>query len=450
MNSEMPHILCVNPWIRDFAAYDFWAKPMGLLVLGGILRQHGFRVSYIDCLDRFHPRAVKTDPHTRNGRGPYLKMGINKPDGLKDVPRNYSQYGIKREWLLEDLLSIPKPDLILLTSIMTYWYPGVQETARILKGVFPETPVLLGGCYATLCRDHALRYCNVDKVVCGPCEADILRIAGEITGYSVALEIDPENLDTYPYPALDLQRRITYVPIITSRGCPYICAYCASHILNPKRMCRSPNSVIEEIGYWHKAHGVKEFIFYDDALLMDAQQHIIPILEGVIKAKYKVRFHTPNGLHIRGITRRIADLMYRAGFQTIRIGLEMSEFETRNSFDSKVTEKEYIRAVTHLKNAGFISRQVGAYLLVGLPGQGLDSIVSSIEKVKMSGITPILAYYTPIPHTQMWEDSVASSRYDLESDPVFTNNAIFPCWDKTFPGDKILYLKCLINQANGV
>ncbi len=49
-----PRILLVNPWIHDFAAYDFWATPLGLLTLGAMLRDHGARVSYVDCLDRFH------------------------------------------------------------------------------------------------------------------------------------------------------------------------------------------------------------------------------------------------------------------------------------------------------------------------------------------------------------------------------------------------------------
>ncbi|MGI9568270.1 MAG: B12-binding domain-containing radical SAM protein, partial [Desulfobulbia bacterium] len=57
-----PHALLVNPWIHDFAAYDFWAKPLGLLTLAALLRRHGYIVSYIDCLDRFHPRAKKTKP----------------------------------------------------------------------------------------------------------------------------------------------------------------------------------------------------------------------------------------------------------------------------------------------------------------------------------------------------------------------------------------------------
>ena len=68
--ADMPHILCVNPWIHDFAAYDFWAKPLGLLTLAAICRMHDCRVSYIDCLDRFDPRAPQTDPFLRTAAVP--------------------------------------------------------------------------------------------------------------------------------------------------------------------------------------------------------------------------------------------------------------------------------------------------------------------------------------------------------------------------------------------
>ena len=88
MTRDTPHILLINPWIHDFAAYDFWAKPMGLLTIAGILRAHGITVSYLDCLNRFHPRSAKSDPWARYGRGPYLKTRILKPAGLHDVPRH--------------------------------------------------------------------------------------------------------------------------------------------------------------------------------------------------------------------------------------------------------------------------------------------------------------------------------------------------------------------------
>jgi hypothetical protein len=78
---------------------------------------------------------------------------------------------------------------------------------------------------------------------------------------------------------------------------------------------------------------------------------------------------------------------------------------------------------------------------MGLPGQPIDDVKSSIRLVKHAGITPILAHYTPIPHTRMWQEAVAVSRYDLESDPIFTNNALWPCRSEGFSWQTMSELK---------
>ena len=210
-------------------------------------------------------------------------------------------------------------------------------------------------------------------------------------------------------------------------------------------MLRSPRSVVEEIVYWHDKYNVKNFAFYDDALLVDAHTHVVPILEGVIRAGVKVGFHTPNAIHIREITRRTAHLMYNAGFRTLRLGLETAAFENRKELDHKVTGEEFKRAVYRLKEAGFQRHQIGAYLLAGLPGQELRALENSIDTVKQGGITPILAHYSPIPHTALWKKAVASSRYKLESDPIFTNNAISPCQDQSFSWETLTHLRNLIS-----
>ena len=444
MRSKFPHILLVNPWIHDFAAYDFWAKPLGLLTLGGILREHGARISYLDCLDRFHPFAeAGPSPPARCGRGPYLKTVIAKPPGLTDIPRTFCRYGIPADWFRKDLEALDPPDLVMVTSLMTYWYPGVRETIDAVKSVFPDVPVVLGGVYATLCTEHAVNTCGADRVVSGPGESVILELAAELTGWSPVPLFDPQDLDTFPRPVLDLERRLVHVPVLTSRGCPFQCAYCASHRLQPRLMRRRPDSVVDEIVHWHQCHGVRDFAFYDDALLVDADRHIIPLLEGLVATGIDVRFHTPNALHIREITRPLARLMFRAGFHTIRLGLETTTFEGRQTMDRKVTEAEFLRTVGFLKDAGFDSGQVGAYLLAGLPGQDYTGVEDSIAVVKQAGVTPVIAHYTPIPHTPMWKAAVAASRYDLASDPIFTNNAIFPCRSETFSWDVLTRLKNL-------
>jgi radical SAM superfamily enzyme YgiQ (UPF0313 family) len=184
-------------------------------------------------------------------------------------------------------------------------------------------------------------------------------------------------------------------------------------------------------------------VFYDDALLVDAKKHAVPMLEAIIHSDLDIRFHTPNAVHIRGISRQTARLMFRAGFKTLRLGLETTSFDTRDELDAKVTAQEFKQAVAWLREAGFHQDMIGAYLLAGLPGQEPADIEGSIDIVRQTGAMPVLAYYTPIPHTALWSAAVKSSRYDLESDPVFTNNAVLPCQKEPFSWETLSRLKHL-------
>jgi radical SAM superfamily enzyme YgiQ (UPF0313 family) len=443
MQKNAPHILLVNPWIHDFAAYDFWARPIGLLTIASILRMHGYQVSYIDCLDRFHPEVSYPGKAGRFGKGHYLKTRIPKPEKLSDVPRNYCRYGIPESLVRKAINDSPRPEVVLVTSLMTYWYPGVVALVEVVREVLPDVPVLLGGIYATLCYDHAAKNAGADYVICGDNEAAVVEMVDRLTGFAGEKPVSADDLDTYPYPAFDLQSSIPYVPILTGRGCPFDCAYCASRFLNPRLRRRSPQHVVEEIAYWHKKYSVVNFAFYDDALLIDSEHHIIPILEGVLARDLRVRFHTPNALHIRPLSREVARLLFRAGPKTIRLGLETAYFEGRTAIDNKVGPGEFQQAVDHLKEAGFKGEAIGAYLLHGLPGQDVTELEASIKMVKSCGVRPILAQYSPIPHTALWPEAVKTSRYDLESDPILHNNSIFPCQKEPFSWEQVGYFRKL-------
>ncbi len=93
LRTATPHILLVNPWIHDFAAYDFWAAPLGLLAMAALLRDRGFRVSYYDCLDRYHPRAPSRPPGGRSGRGPYAKTPLRAGTTLDGIG-GFCTYGL--------------------------------------------------------------------------------------------------------------------------------------------------------------------------------------------------------------------------------------------------------------------------------------------------------------------------------------------------------------------
>ncbi len=187
-----PHILLINPWITDFAAYNFWIKPLGLLYIASLLRANGFRVTLIDCLDFPIKRKEYRD-------GKFFKTKIEKPLPLKSIPKNYSQYGIPEEMLLKRLSFIEeKPDLIGITLGMTYWYPGVFKIIEIIKKFFNKVPIILGGIYATLCHEHAKKYSGVDIVFNGRDESDALKLISKLTNFELRIE----NWKLTPYHSL--------------------------------------------------------------------------------------------------------------------------------------------------------------------------------------------------------------------------------------------------------
>ena len=125
MHKTPPVVLLINPWIYDFAAYDLWVKPLGLLYIASVLRKNGYDIHFIDCLDaREHQgtgaKGNKKVDRKNYGTGHFSKEHIEKPDVLAEIPRNYSRYGISPHMFQEELHSIPQPDVILVTSMMTY------------------------------------------------------------------------------------------------------------------------------------------------------------------------------------------------------------------------------------------------------------------------------------------------------------------------------------------
>lgn len=429
--AKPPFILLVNPWIADFAAYDLWSKPLGLLYIGAYLRECGFKIDLIDCLDVHHPAmqedsSIKPPKRRLYGTGKFWRKKVARPLPLKHVARPYSCYGISQQAFAEELKQIRAPAAFLVTSLMTYWYPGVNEVIAQIKKTFPGVPVILGGIYARICHDHAVQNTGADHVVTDNNPTALLKALAD---YGIST---PEPLpDSLPYPAFDLLSRIDYICLLTSRGCPYRCRYCASHFLDPKLIRRNPTEVLAEILFWHRNYAILDFAFYDDALLVDSEAHLGVLLEDLAGLGLNLRFHTPNALHVKEITPDIAGLIHRAGFKTIRLGLETSDFSLHSSLDNKVSEGDFDRAVRNLLKAGFKRNEIGAYLLAGLPGQSVDSVMKTIDYVAGVGAMPYLAEYSPIPHTPLWEEAVSHSEYDLASEPLFHNNILLPCWNES-------------------
>lgn len=424
-------VLLINPWIHDFAAYDLWSRPVGLLYLAGRLRRWGFQVHWVDCLDRYNPPLLERQktlfPRGKpDGRGRFHKEELPKPGILRDIPRRYGRYGLPPDVFLKELTSVPAPRVVLVTSGMTYWYPGVQETIRVIREVFPETTILLGGTYATLLPEHARACSGANYVVEGSEVARLSEILEGVTGRAVPRWSDDCFPSEEDKPAYDLLRNTGSAVLHSSWGCPFRCTYCASWKVSGEFRQRDPHRVVDEVALMQELYGTRHFAFYDDALLFAKERHFQPMMEQVIAKGIKATFHTPNAIHSRFIDPTVAALMREANVQTIRIGLETTTPSTQLRTGKKVTTSEFVQSVRFLENAGFSRRNIEVYAMMGLPGQKAREVHETLRLVNGEGCTIRLVCYSPIPGTPEWERAVAWSALPLAKDPLLHNPSVYP------------------------
>ena len=443
---KTPNILLINPWVHDFAVHDLWAKPLGFLMLGGLLRAHGYQLRLVDCLDIHDPRlkevtGVKRATRRGYGTGKFYRTEIPKPASLEQFERPYYRFGITPEIFRDLLVRGPKPDVVLITSTMTYWYPGVQESIRLVKDHFSDVSVVLGGIYATLCQEHATSNSGADHVLAGPGENLILQLLEQLTGYYSDRPLHSGETKTIPWPVFDLLPQLDYICTLTSRGCPFHCPYCASDLLHSGFVRRDPIDVVDELEHWHKKYSIVDVAFYDDALLLDAEKHILVLLKEVRKRKLPLQFHTPNGVHVGSLSEEVCEGLFLSGFRTVRLGLETVDAERQHQLGGKVKPGAFSAAMENLTRAGFQPGQIGVYLLCGLPGQDRDEVAESIRMVKDHGARPYLAEYSPIPGTPLWPEALRCSPFDLANEPLFHNNSILPCRSEGFGLEELQQLK---------
>jgi len=408
-----PRCLLVNPWVYDFKAFDFWNKPVGLLIVAQILKSHRFEIDFIDCMDRRGPYFGSSTRTDKFGRGKYYWEEVPKPGIFKSVSRRYKRYGIPKDLFIEILKKIPCPDIIFVTSSMTYWYPGVFEAIRLLKEQFPQVRLVLGGIYATLCEGHARRYSGADIVFTGPAEG---RLVGLLTQLGL-IEQPQKNLAIIP--DFSVYKELNYGVIITSRGCPFNCTYCATRFLSPEFQVIPNNLIINQLDYFSKR--TQNIALFDDALLCNKE--FSKILGMIIEKNYNFNFHTSNGLHCRFIDEKIARTMFQAGFKTMYLSLETINPQAQRITGNKVTTREFVDAVRLLKKLGYPRDAIHTYLLFGIPGQALQEVVDGIKLCHSLGVQPHLCEFSPIPHTQEF----SRTGFDEKTDPLYHNN-LFYTW----------------------
>jgi len=405
------NVLFLTPYITDFSAYDLWLRPLGLMQLAAVVKSRtSCRVFWLNPLDRYAGLENLYDPD--DGRGHFYRSPIAKPQCFQSIPRFFARYGWPLTVFDAYLETLPPMDMICMTTLMTYWVDGASFTLDRLRRHSPDAVTVVGGILPTLMPAASKREIRADYYISGPGENLLLKLIQRIGGRKL-FKPRPSRIRIEDF----LSAADPAYPLLTSRGCPMQCSYCASRLLNPEFSERPVSAVIREVRSARRSR--RHFVFFDDALLINKESRFLPLARAA--AEMNLCLHTPNGLHVREIDSVSAHALRNAGTRTLRLSLETTSCDIHVRDSNKADADTMRRAVDHLLEAGFSAAEMETYVLWGLPGQSLDSVHATLDFVENLGIIPRLADYSPVPGTPDCIRLQDSGRLGRSLDPRHTN-----------------------------
>lgn len=244
-----------------------------------------------------------------------------------------------------------------------------------------------------------------------------------------------QNLDDFGEPSWDLIKPETYpeaqhgaffkqfpiAPIITTRGCPFNCTFCAGKLISGKKFrTRSPKRVIAEIKYLYHERGIREFHIVDDNFTLD-RQHALEIIKGILSLKFKATFAVPNGVRLDTLDKDMLYLMKKTGFYLISVGIESGsdrilKLMRKNLLTSQIKEK-----IDLINNSGL---KVAGFFVLGYPGETEKEINRTIEFSLSLGLLRANYFlFLPLPGTQIFQELSANNQVDYNEiiNSSFTN-----------------------------
>lgn len=279
-------------------------------------------------------------------------------------------------------------------SVVTPAIASALDLASIIKKVSQNTLIVFGGVHPTILPHDVLTHNDVDVVVVGEGEitfreliqakqtgADISNIPGLAFRKDGTVYFSParpliENLDDIPFPARELfaHKEYTYpdslykesAPIITSRGCPGRCSFCASHkIFGRNFRMRSAVNVVDEIEDLVKHQGVREIHVWDDNFVTD-RKRVFAIRDEIVRRKLHVKFAFPNGMRADSLNEEVLVALRQMGVYSIAIGVESGSQTVLDICHKGVRLERIVESFRLMKKMGF---ETWAFFMFGLPGE---------------------------------------------------------------------------------
>jgi radical SAM superfamily enzyme YgiQ (UPF0313 family) len=305
-------------------------------------------------------------------------------------------------------------------SFMSCDFNPAVKAANIIKEVSPETRIVVGGVHPTVATKEVASVKDVDHVVVGEGEISFVNLLDDIRAgrktERIIMGIKPD-LNELPFEdreIFDYETSIKFtnfpgffkppmVSIVTSRGCPFNCTFCAPHaktMFGPKVRYRDVAHVIREIEELHDKYRFKSLAFFDYSLFLNkAWMHEFcdkfkqTGIQTQIWANCRADLISSNE---EGIRR-----MSEVGLRMIAIGMESGSQKILDFMKKGTTVQQNIKAAEICKKNGIAVR--GLFML-GLPTETKEDVQATLDLIKK--VRPDVysfSYFTPMPGTHLYE-----------------------------------------------
>jgi radical SAM superfamily enzyme YgiQ (UPF0313 family) len=276
--------------------------------------------------------------------------------------------------------------------------------AKLIKEFDSSIKVIVGGPHPTFCPEEVMKNRDIDFVIKGEGEIPLLNLMRELKSATPRWESVPglyyrenddstknnpviglvHDLDSLPMPARELVLNCDFDKyrvhcILTARGCPYNCAFCADKSMwGGKVRRRSISNVIDEIRYLVKTYKVDMIDILDGTFTYD-RDYVFKFCNALIENNLDIKW----GCMARydNIDEEILNLMKKANCVGIFFGLESgSDRVLTDIIDKKTTVKQIMEISEMVYNSGI---PTVSSILFGLPNESKEDMEATIRVMKM-------------------------------------------------------------------
>jgi radical SAM superfamily enzyme YgiQ (UPF0313 family) len=318
--------------------------------------------------------------------------------------------------MLERLAS-KKPDLIGFTA-MTYEILRVNEMAKAIKDIYPSCAVVVGGVHTNAMPHETLvEFPSFDFVVHGEGEFTfyelILALSGSYKLKDVKgllyrnnghVKVSPQrerikDLDSLPFPAWHLFPKAMMHAILSARGCPFECAFCA-HNLSRKVVNRSPENTVEEIEHTIEHYNPKYIVFHDETLTL-VKSRFSKILDLIIEKSLHKKVKFIGQTRADTIDYELFKKMKEAGFYRLAMGVESGNPMILKRIKKRLDLSKVEESFRLAQKVGMRTR---ANFIFGHPYETPETARDTINfAVKLNADDNSFAAMTPYPNTEILE-----------------------------------------------